>query len=325
LSGLSPEEAKERREAYEREYAKKNPTWGKRRRKYDPEVLSDPINRSMFDWWEQRYNVPEVDVQGAHDDYVRAWAGASGKTWQGERVKEDFPSLSDLQEVERDAKKKLAAIRRDMAYMTLSEVRPMGTTGIVVDSQESIVATNAVAQASVWLPSDWVKDSNQSPHKLTVAWESDRGHYQHNFSGNVDTGESKSRLVVSPSAEAEGIEKHVGTALHELVHRAERVRDGIQAAEWAFYTARVSPGTGKAWEGLQPLAEMTKNSSYKPDEKARGDKFTDYYSGKTYGDEMDSSYEILSMGIEDLATGYHGIIEEDEEYRQFVLGALAYL
>jgi hypothetical protein len=40
---------------------------------------------------------------------------------------------------------------------------------------------------------------------------------------------------------------------------------------------------------------------------------------------MDSSYEILTMGIQDLVTGEHGIMENDEEYRQFVYGAMALL
>ena len=31
------------------------------------------------------------------------------------------------------------------------------------------------------------------------------------------------------------------------------------------------------------------------------------------------------MGIEDLVTGEHGVVMDDDEYRQFVLGAMALL
>jgi hypothetical protein len=139
----------------------------------------------------------------------------------------------------------------------------------------------------------------------------------------VDGSVNKSLILVSPSPEAPGVQPGEGTALHELVHRVEAVRDGVKGAEWAFYTTRVSPGVNRAWEEKVPLARF--GGGFDDNEFTRPDDFVDVYAGKDYGGEMDSSYEILSMGIEDLVTGEHGVIEKDEEHRQFTFGALALL
>ena len=301
----------------------------------------------LSDLHEFRYNDAEregvVDLQVFYDRVFQA----KQKVWAIEKEIEDL-GIDDK------------ALRRDTAYEVLKEIREFAEYGdlTIYDDKkgEPIPVTGdspdwphprfmggvgQLSQAAKWLPLDWVTDSNEHERQLTVGWSENRGKYIHSYSpwlavatGDVGEGPKpgSSRIIGSPSPERRatpavpsGIEMGEGTMVHELVHRTEEVRDGITGAEWTFYVSRVSPGRNMRWPDAEKLSEVTGSGSYQIHEVTRVDDFTDAYSGKTYGDEMDSSWEILTMGIEDLVTGEHEIIEKDDEYRQFVLGSLALL
>jgi hypothetical protein len=275
-----------------------------------------------------RFNVAErvgIDLQALYDKAAEA-------RFRERRGADDV----------RAAKAVLDEHRRDVAYEVLDEIRPFADEGDLQFIEETdrhsgipwdegkysaynakYIVAPMLNMATVWLPRDWIRDSNQHPTRLVPGWAK-RGHYTHHLAVGAET--AYSGIVLSPdSPQADSrIPNGVGTGVHELVHRAESVRDGIRAAEWAFYASRVAPRINSRWEELKPLRELT-GGGYEDYEKARPDKFVRFYCGKSYGDNPDSSWEILSMGIEDLVTGEHEIISQDEEYRHFVLGALATL
>lgn len=231
----------------------------------------------------------------------------------------------------RKAKLDLHTARRDHALDVLHELRPFASPGSLrvgplyngADSDE--LAMQRLSRATMWLPKDWIDDSNAAvAEKPLVATLTQRGKYRHSHRP-YNAPSAVAVIEGSDSPSSPGVGDGEGVMLHELVHRSEYVRDGIRGAEWTFYTGRVSPGRNQRWEEAKPLRETEGVDSFDPSERARSDDFVDRYAGKTYGDDMDSSYEILSMGIEDLVTGRHGITAQDEEYRQFVFGALALL
>jgi hypothetical protein len=277
--------------------------------------------------YERRFNLAEqvgIDLQGLYDKSYEA------------RMRE-LRGAGDLGA----ARAVLKEARRDMFYDVLAEVRELAKPGDLelepnsdftrrdhvndpdVESYNSnFVAAPKLERAALWLPRDWVRSSNEHPSRLVPGWAR-RGYYG---SGREDSEGAEVALIVgSPSPEALGVEKGVGTMVHELVHRVEHVRDGVKGAEWTFYAARVSPGTNRAWEQPRKLSELTGVGGYEDHEVARQDHFVKAYSGKSYGDDPDSSYEVLTMGVQDLVTGEHGTIEQDDEYRHFVFGALALL
>jgi adenylate kinase len=304
-----PEDVKRRHRVYERERNKRRP---------DMAVLS--ANNAVADAWQYRYENPDGRVQAAHDAYVQAM-------WSREEGNEGADVLADQV---RAARKELHWTRRANTYEVLEEVRPFASEGDL-DHIRDLNTGNEdndrrLKHASSWLPLAWVRSSNEHETTLAVGSEPDRGKYIHAYIGSLKPeGRNISLLLGSPSPEAPGIDKGVSTMLHELVHRVEHTRDGVKGAEWTFYASRVSPGINRKWEDTHPLFLLTGNGGYEQHEMARPDKFTDFYSGKTYGDNPDSSYEILTMGIQDLVTGEHGIVMDDDEYRQFVLGAMALL
>ena len=306
-----PEDVKRRLQAYERELVKRRP---------DRAVMG--ANEVVYNAWTLRYENPDGRVQAAHNAWVEAmWSRTEGN--------EGVDTLADQVY---EARRQLHWTRRSNTYEVLEEIRPFASEG---DLDHIRDLTNGdpdsdrkLDHATSWLPFDWIRSSNAHQTTLAVGSVHDRGKYIHDYHQSFSPDDSRniSLILGSPSPEGPGVDRGVGTMLHELVHRAEYTHDGIRGAEWTFYASRVSPGFGRKWEEPQPLNDLTGGwSSYEDHERARPDKFTDFYSGKTYGDNPDSSYEILTMGIEDLVTGEHGVVMDDDEYRQFVLGAMALL
>jgi hypothetical protein len=197
------------------------------------------------------------------------------------------------------------------------------TFGMDDQTQAKDLTLGAAVRGAQWyLPLAWVTSSNEHERRMEVRWDPDRGKYRH----TVDEP-PRSLMIISPS-QGNGLAEGEATVIHELVHRAERTHDGIQGAEWAFYTARTTPYDNAKDEELKSLRLLTNIEAYKDDEVTREDDFQEAYSGKSYAygstEDMQNSYEILSMGIEGLFAG-NMVLRYDEEYRQFVLGSLALL
>ena len=103
------------------------------------------------------------------------------------------------------------------------------------------------------------------------------------------------------------------TTYHEMGHRMEFLFPNIRRVEHEFYKRRTQG------EQLQYLSDVTKNANYRPSEKTRVDHFINPYMGKDYGNKSDSSYELLSMGIEGLYTGSIDLTK-DKDFANFILG-----
>jgi hypothetical protein len=315
FGGMTRDEIREQFRTYMRDT-------GSRARK--PAAWDDP-RHVLFDNWENRYNVEGVDVQSAYDRRIDA-----------QFAQED--SEYNLEIEVRRTKLPLQRARRDAFYEVLREIRPVGgnldLVGPPVRGETEgeaalppVESAIPIARAAEWLPRDWIDSSNRHKNKLETGGLDERGRYTHEMGyRRVGDGYFFSTITLSEreGEVQEGVAPRESVAVHELVHRAEHTHDGITGAEWTFYVSRVSPGINRKWEDTRKLAEVT-GGGYKDHEVTRTDDFIDAYSGKDYGSDMDSSYEILTMGIQDLVTGEHGIMEGDEEYRQFVYGALALL
>jgi hypothetical protein len=133
------------------------------------------------------------------------------------------------------------------------------------------------------------------------------------------------------------------TVFHELGHAIEGADRGRGIRASAFLDARTAGEEGKA------LSAMTGNSSYRPDEVARPDKFVNPYIGKFYGrevkntdkwrdayygpkalqkgadgtDQVHRATEVTSMAVEQLASGtFNTAFAGDPDHFLFGLGQL---
>lgn len=161
----------------------------------------------------------------------------------------------------------------------LAEVRPGYGTGNLKVARKSDVSEMIKDQAQ-YLPREWVDQSSQFSAVRTKA-VTGRAYYS-----------SGDELIQVRRGDR-------STALHELGHRMEHMRKSIRDAEAAFYKHR----TGD--EPLRRLADIHPGQGLRHEEVTREDKFTSAYMGKEYGGQF---YELLTMGLEGVFHGRHGLI-----------------
>jgi hypothetical protein len=216
----------------------------------------------------------------------------------------------EIQAALEDPAKAVASGRRDAYLAALGRVRPLG--GNLDAGVKKGAAFEDMKEVSRYFPTEWIEASNASDRQLVAARSKSRGHYSH-------TKLSRGKGVVSEikiSAGGSGIpgeDTYRSTATHELMHRMEYVYGGIVRAEARFYAKRT------AGEVAQRLQKLQKGYGYRADEIAREDKFSEPYMGKDYGGR---AWELMTMGMEGLMHGKYRM-EEDDEYRRWVLGVLA--
>ena len=158
-----------------------------------------------------------------------------------------------------------------------------------------------ISQAFAYYPTDWA-DVSLAYQKLKPL-KRKRGYYSH-YGDRVP-----SEIAISEGGESGAL----GTAIHELGHRWERLIPGIREREIEFYNRRTA-GLPLEWMGLY-------GSGYRRDEKTRRDDFVDAYMGKDYGG---SAYELVSMGFE-MAILRPTSLWQDEEMSEWIYGMLALL
>lgn len=187
----------------------------------------------------------------------------------------------------------------------LGELRPMGGDLRVREWEEGRLVeaeSERLTDAATAYPQDWIEGSNADAIPLRIAQA---------------TGDLAERGYYVPSSGAIVIPEDSKTiALHELAHRLEHTNLPVTKSEWLFWHSR----TGG--EATKPLSELIPGSGYNEAERARLDAFSDAYMGKTYGDNPNSAYELMSMGMENLMGGKYHI---DKEYRRWLLGTLGLL
>jgi hypothetical protein len=180
----------------------------------------------------------------------------------------------------------------------------------------------ALRVALAHLPREWIDQSNDNSVDLPLWLErsDERAHYRSYAQVNDEIEFNGERFPLGEAAllrsrgmrgvnDKTGERGDVSTAAHEFGHRMEDVRPILKRLEWAFYQRR----TGNSSEPLKRLYEDK-------DEWAREDQFSQLYMGKDYGNKPISSFELLSMGLEEILFNTY---RSDDEYRQFILGLLA--
>lgn len=161
----------------------------------------------------------------------------------------------------------------------LTRVRRNYGTGEIQVARKSKVSQMVQDQAK-FLPREWVDEVN--------------------VVGKIGTKADKGRAYYSSSERTIYVgEGDVSTALHEYGHAVEAAMLRLRQAERAFYKHR----TGN--EPSRPLSEIYPGHGYRSDELAREDRFTNAYFGKDY---RGSFYELLTMGLEGVFYGRHGLV-----------------
>lgn len=101
------------------------------------------------------------------------------------------------------------------------------------------------------------------------------------------------------------------TVIHELGHSFEMFDAGAHQAAFNFLQRRTQGETARS------LAQLTKNSNYRPEEVAKPDRFVSPYVGKIYsyawGGRLRAT-EVISMGIERMWADPVAFAKEDPEH-----------
>lgn len=222
----------------------------------------------------------------------------------------------------RNARENIHALRCEIAREELGRLRSFGDpeyAGRVAIARSERTCLEAVTP---FLPSGWLADSmaftGPSERSLTVIVQPKEG-----LGKSLYSVEQNIVHVLYPR-------KHPWVALvrcaHELVHQIEEARPQLKIAEWTFYQRRTrSDGFDGQQEELQSLRLLDPRGEYYDHELTRPDHFPHPYLGKQYGEEADSSFELLSFGIEDLIAANLATLRDDVDLRHFVYGALASL
>ncbi len=163
-----------------------------------------------------------------------------------------------------------------------------------------------VKRAASKLPAEWVDDYAKFPIRTRnisrgyfdeAPWRAGRGYVEVMTSGG----------------------NPLNTMIHELTHFAEFTRPNtLVSMERMFYRRRT------VGERERSLKTLFPQSNYGRHEKTRLDKFVSPYMGKEYT-QYEGYYELASMGTESVLVDtprYN--ISTDPEYRDFIIGLLAW-
>lgn len=199
------------------------------------------------------------------------------------------------------------------AKEVLSEVKSLGTGGpkFIGDSK----ANEILEKAKAFYPDSWLESAEKKYGNIGTKSVS-RGYFNE-FTGTIAVSYAKSK----------GFENGLSTAIHELGHMFETTVPGLKETQFAFAHQRAA---------LNP-----RRSKLGSKEAGFEDLWRNLYTGKDYGYEVDSNYEIFTTGVESVFTGsdlwsYESAVTNsnyrngylpstipiDDEFRQFILGVM---
>lgn len=118
-----------------------------------------------------------------------------------------------------------------------------------------------------------------------------------------------------------GSGRRASTLLHESMHAVENMNSSVTNLQFVMFHRRAKG------EKPQRLKDLDPRRGYRASETAVADKWTNAYSGKSYGGGRFQNYEIMTMGIESLykRSNYPPIDEiADDDHLNFTMGVLAY-
>lgn len=218
----------------------------------------------------------------------------------------------------------------------LKEVREMGTDPkkIVWETGSNKGAKDLIGEMAEWYPEDWWSRSNlRNPLQAKVV--KGRAYYGDQY---PETYQGR-RRVVSRLVTGDYAGNGRSTTVHELGHRMEAVTEDITRLEFRFWRRRTADGTAKGG--------MKHYRGGRLDEIVNEDDFGDEYMGKSYlarnkavrergvydpqsldliergGAGKVTSWEVFTMGMEELAFNNYKSWDQDPDLIDFILGVLA--
>lgn len=197
---------------------------------------------------------------------------------------------------------------RDAILEVLEEIRPRGSGSDLTfvkqaRSGESKAIQDAIRDSAQYYPEDWTKNLGET--RKLIHKKVERGFQRDNRNGTIDIALSK-----GVANERLGLGAYDRVAVHELAHAMESTNQRVTASEWVFYKKRTA---GLKSEPCWPGAS----------ERGIRDGFPDVYFGKSYGSELDSHKELLSMSMEHLVSASainFGKQSLDDEHLAWLLG-----
>jgi hypothetical protein len=198
------------------------------------------------------------------------------------------------------------------AQDVLAEIRDLGVGGPQFAGSAKV--NDLIDKAKQVYPNKWLELAAEK-HKKIETLEVGRGYWN-------GTGK---RLAVSFN-KSNGFDKGYATAVHEMGHMFEDAVPGLKELEFAFAHQRAATNPRRTNLGSK--------------EVGFADAWRNLYTGRDYGYNTNSNYEIFSTGIESVFAGENMFsspgsdmssyynkslgndIPIDDEFRQFILGVL---
>lgn len=205
--------------------------------------------------------------------------------------------------------------RIDHVSKELARVRDIGGKADNFTKWSSKPVRERITHMSEFLPKDWAEHLASEP--LYVK-KTARGYFREKvqpwdvkFKSIKDVPRDMYDYVFDEIAISGTGTRADATIIHELMHVMEYRKPEIIDLERQFYEKRTEG------EALQRMRDVT-GLNYGAHEVTRVDDFLNPYMGRDY---KGRAYELLSMGVENLYSG-NIKLDDDEEYRNFILGIL---
>lgn len=205
--------------------------------------------------------------------------------------------------------------RIDYVSKELAKVRDIGGKVNNFTKYSSKPVKERITHMAEYLPKEWAEHLSSEP--LYVK-KTARGYFREKVQdwtikfNSIDKIPRSMYDYVFDEIAISGTGKQAdATIIHELMHVMENRKPEIVDLERQFYEKRTDG------EALQRLRDVT-GINYKAHEVTRVDDFLNPYIGRDYNGR---AYELLSMGVENLYSGQIKL-DEDTEYRDFILGML---
>lgn len=281
-------------------------------------ALPDPELVAM-----RRKNIAAMEAEIRNIEAMPRAAGKKARLRDARiKLREEQGRLAALEEGEHH-------VVREVLKEVLGDTRPMGLTDEHRLALADLAEANAQSEVlslmddmAEFLPTSWLEQmmkwmgdrvSQYGPLEIRMKR---RGEFMEGNYGRAP------HLWVSTNPSATTLAPGSTTTLHEMTHWAEGALADLRALEWAYYRRRTV--VNGVEEKPTSLKAIFPNSGYAQHEKVREDKWANLYTGKDYGNQRESYYEIATMGMEDaMRTRQQPRIDPD--HKRFIYGLLAIL
>jgi len=216
-----------------------------------------------------------------------------------------------LDEVIAPGSKAFDTIMVEEATKLIDEIRGTSTTTPVLTGPDEVV--KIVENAFSKYPKDWAEAAkSRFPGGIKTNIIS-RGEFRdfRDGSARISLSVGKNRL--------DSVEEFFPVAVHEVGHAMEQSVPGLKRMESAYWQRRAASDNYKITGIVDPQSRT---------EFGNRDKWTDAYTGRSYGLKDTDGYEVFTTGIEALLGGNNYFGDStlgqtvDDDFRRFILGVL---